>query len=194
MCCFAYSNHLRCLASHKYCQSIENGDNEMDIKTTDVDCILASIGDMSLDGDPIVDVWMVLLELAATPEEEEQDQLLLLIGEYILMYWAQRALYQERVGVGIADATAGVLFEDRHHTFVVNYRQNLELPVFNNQQLGATYYYTPLTVNNLGMVYHVHEYENGEVKEHMYAHVYHKGVGKKGAHNDVASLILKTLR
>ena len=48
------------------------------------------------------------------------------------MYWAQRALYQERVGVGIADATAGVLFEDRHHTFVVNYRQNLELPVFNN--------------------------------------------------------------
>ena len=43
----------------------------MDIKTTDVDCILASIGDMSLDGDPIVDVWMVLLELAATPDEEE---------------------------------------------------------------------------------------------------------------------------
>ena len=43
------------------------------------------------------------------------------------------------------------------------------------------------------MVNHAHTYEDGTVREHMYAHVYHEGVGKKGASN-VASLIVKTLR
>ena len=70
----------------------------------------------------------------------------------------------------------GVCFKDCRHTFVVDYGQNMELPVFNNNQLGVMYYYSPLTVNNLGMVNQAHEYENGEVKEHVYAHVYHEGV------------------
>jgi hypothetical protein len=44
------------------------------------------------------------------------------------------------------------------------------------------------------MVNHGHDYgdERG-VSEHMHCHVYHEGVGKKGA-NNVSSLILKTLR
>ncbi len=50
-----------------------------------------------------------------------------------------------------------------------------------------------MTVNNLGMVNHAHEYENEEVKERMYAHIYYEGVDKKGA-NNVASLMIKTLR
>jgi uncharacterized protein YnzC (UPF0291/DUF896 family) len=43
------------------------------------------------------------------------------------------------------------------------------------------------------MVNHAHEYADGSIKEHMYAHVYHEGIGKKGA-NNVSSLIMKTLR
>ena len=43
------------------------------------------------------------------------------------------------------------------------------------------------------MVNHAHLYADGVVSAHMYAHVYHEGVGKKGA-NNVASLIVKTLR
>lgn len=43
------------------------------------------------------------------------------------------------------------------------------------------------------MVNHAHKYEDGTVSEHMYAHVYHEGVGKKGA-NNVSSLIVKTLQ
>ena len=43
------------------------------------------------------------------------------------------------------------------------------------------------------MVNHGHVYKDGTVGEHTYAHVYHEGVGKKGA-NDVASLVVKTLR
>ena len=69
----------------------------------------------------------------------------------------------------------------------------MELPIFNKEQPGCTYYYSPMTVNNLGMVDHAHKYPNGQVGEHMHCHVYTDAVGKKGA-NNVASLIMKTLR
>ena len=68
----------------------------------------------------------------------------------------------------------------------------MELSVFNDNQPGCTYYYSPLGVYNLGVVNHAHDYGTGEFKEHIYAHVYHEGDGKKGA-NNVASLIMKTL-
>jgi len=46
-----------------------------------------------------------------------------------------------------------------------------------------------LTVFNLGVVNHAHTYNDGCVSEHMHAHLYHEGLGKKGA-NNVASLIV----
>ncbi len=79
------------------------------------------------------------------------------------------------------------------YTFVVDYGQNMELPLFNSQQAGATYYFSPMKVNNLGMVDHAHKYPDGSVSTHMHCHVYTDAVGKKGA-NNVASLIIKTLR
>jgi hypothetical protein len=50
-----------------------------------------------------------------------------------------------------------------------------------------------MSVYNLGVVDHAHVYDDGWVFKHLHSHVYHKGVGKKGA-NNVASLIVKTLR
>ena len=50
-----------------------------------------------------------------------------------------------------------------------------------------------MTDFNLGVVNHDHAYNDGRVSEHMHAHLYHKGVGKKGV-NNVASLIEKTLQ
>jgi hypothetical protein len=50
-----------------------------------------------------------------------------------------------------------------------------------------------MTANNFGIVNHSHDYGNGNIDNHMYCHVYHEGVGKKGGTN-VASLIVKTLR
>ena len=70
----------------------------------------------------------------------------------------------------------------------------MELPVYNEEQPGITYYYSALGVYNLGMVNHAHVYGDGKASEHMYCHVYHEGVGKKGANNNVSSLIVKTLR
>ena len=69
----------------------------------------------------------------------------------------------------------------------------MELPIFNKEQPGATYYYSPLSIYNLGIVDHAHDYGGGDIKEHLHCHVYHEGVGKKGA-NKVSSLIIKTLR
>ena len=87
----------------------------------------------------------------------------------------------------------GKIHSEQRYTFVVDYGQNMELPVFNAEQPGATYYYSPMTVNNLGMVNHSHVYPDQTVSEHMHCHVYTDAVGKKGA-NNVASLIMKTLR
>ncbi len=68
----------------------------------------------------------------------------------------------------------------------------MELPIYNNEQPGCTYYFSPLSDYNLGVINHGHDYGNGIVAPHIYAHVYHEGVGKKGA-NHVALLIVKTL-
>lgn len=55
-----------------------------------------------------------------------------------------------------------------------------------------TYYFSPLNVNNLGIVDHAHEWPDG-VRHCLHAHIYHEGEGKKGADN-VASLLMKTLK
>ena len=132
-------------------------------------------------------------ECAATKAEEERELLLLNAGKHVKMAQVQRSLYQEKVAKAREDALLHKVHSERTYTFVVDYGQNMELPCYNKEQPGVTYYYSPLSVYNLGMVDHAHEYSNGEVSEHLYAHVYHEGVGKKGA-NNVASLVMKTLR
>ena len=76
---------------------------------------------------------------------------------------------------------------------MVDYGQNMQVPIFNKEQPGSTYYFSPLSVYNLGMVDHAHVYNDGRIAEHMHCHVYNEAVAKKGA-NNVASLIVKTLR
>ena len=119
--------------------------------------------------------------------------MLMQAAKHVEMARAQRAFYQAKVADAVADATAGRDHSERRYTFVVDYGQNMELPVYNNEQPGITYYYSPLSIYNLGIVDHAHRYNDGRVSEHLHCHVYHEGVGKKGA-NNVASLIMKTLR
>ena len=78
------------------------------------------------------------------------------------------------------DATAEKDHSEKVYTFVADYGQNVELPIYNSEQPGTTYYFSPLTVFNLGVVNHAHMYYDGCVSEHMHAHLYHEGVGKKG--------------
>jgi hypothetical protein len=92
----------------------------------------------------------------------------------------------------VQDATSKKDPLEKVYTFVVDYGQNMELSSYNSEQPGCTYYFSPLTVFNLGVVNHAHEYNYGRMSEHMHVHLFHEGVGKKGA-NNVASLIVKTL-
>ncbi len=65
--------------------------------------------------------------------------------------------------------------------------------MYNKEQPSCTYYFSPLSVYNLGVVNHTHIYDDGQVSEHLHCCVYTEGVGKKGA-NNVASLIMKMLQ
>jgi hypothetical protein len=133
------------------------------------------------------------LDAASTKADEERELMLLQATAHIKMARAQRALYQAKVADAVADATARKEHLVRRYTFVVDYGQNLELPVYNKEQPGCTYYFSPLSIYNLGVVHHAHIYNDGWVSEHLHCHVYTEGVGKKDA-NNVASLIMKTLQ
>ena len=132
-------------------------------------------------------------ESASSTAAKDNEILLLEAAVHIKMARAQHSLYQAKVEAAIRSARAGNIHSEKTYTFVVDYGQNMEIPVYKEQQPGCTYYFSPLSVYNLGVVNHGHIYDNGKIGEHMYAHVYQEGVGKKGA-NNVASLIVKTLR
>ncbi len=68
----------------------------------------------------------------------------------------------------------------------------MELPMYNKEQPGCTYYLSPMSIYNLEVVDHTHIYDDGRVSEHLHCHVYTEGVGKNGASN-VASLIMEML-
>ena len=58
------------------------------------------------------------------------------------------------------------------HTLVVDFGQNMELPFYGEMQPGDTYYYTPLSISNLGIV--------DTATNTLHVHIYHEGEGKKG--------------
>jgi hypothetical protein len=63
----------------------------------------------------------------------------------------------------------------------------MEMPFFGKDQPGNTYYYTPKTINLLGIV------DCYQEKEVLHAYAYSKEEGGKGG-NNVASLIMKHLQ
>ncbi len=85
----------------------------------------------------------------------------------------------------VADATARKEQLARRYSFVVDCRKNMELPMYNKEQPGCMYHFSPMSIYNLGVVNHAHIYNDGQVSEHLHCHVYTKGVGKKGANNVV---------
>lgn len=112
---------------------------------------------------------------------------------HVKMAMVQRLVYVTLVHMARQHAHINLPHNICTYTFFVYHGQNMELPVFNKEQPGFSYYYSSLGVYNLGMVDQVHEDSNGHFVYHMHAHVYHEEVGKKGAKN-VCSIIIKTLK
>jgi hypothetical protein len=105
--------------------------------------------------------------------------MLLQAAVHIKMTRAQRALYQAKEANAVADATARKEHLERRYTFVVDYGQNMELPMYSKEQPGCTYYFSPMNVYNLGEVAHTHVYNDGWVGEHVHYHVYTEGVVRR---------------
>ena len=198
--CFVFANRHRYLANHsgmELCIECDDDGDEIEVvrhrDDDNEDGVLSQAHASDAMVESAIDNSPQHPKHATTTVAEEREVLLLESAIHIRMARAQRSLYQLKIDEAQVDAKEGKEHSQRRYTFVVDYGQNMELPVYNKQQPGCTYYFSPLGVYNLGMVNHAHTYEDGTVREHMYAHVYHEGVGKKGA-NNVSSLIVKTLR
>ena len=122
---------------------------------------------------------------------ESREQMIGRAYLHVEMACAQRLLYNRLTAKARSDAEQKKPHTQRTYTLVVDYGQNMEIPSFKSSQPGVTYYYSPLSIYNLGVVDTAREFK-GEHKDHMFCHVYHEGIGAKGA-NNVCSLIVKTL-
>jgi hypothetical protein len=203
--CYTFANCHRYLANHTMGRNKDDGNGNFKGNSNNSDNDNGN-GERSSDGRsndgknnddskdvsnvgvlPLTNVDLNCPEAASTKADEERELMLLQAAVHIKMASAQRALYQAKVADVVADATAGKEHSVRRYTFVVDYGQNMELPVYSKEQPGCTYYISPMSIYNLGVVDHA------RVSEHLHCHVYTKGVSKKGA-NNVALLIIKTLQ
>ncbi len=127
---------------------------------------------------PIRSVDLNRPDAASTKADEERELMLLQAAAHMKMARALRALYQAKAADAVADATARKEHLVRRYTFVVDYGQNMELPMHNKkEQPGCTYYFSPMSFYNLGVVDHAHVYDDGWVSEHLHCHVYTEGIG-----------------
>ena len=174
----------------------EESKTEVDSEAEEADDeepVLPEIGDMSTE-DPETSVHAE----AFNPADESREKMLLRAAKHVKMARVQRIMYQFYVAKAINHARTNIQHSQRTYTFVVDYGQNMELPLYNSEQPGCSYYYSPLSIYNLGVVNHAHEYDKNinrtkDFKAHLHAHVYHEGIAKKGS-NNVVSLIMKTLK
>ena len=145
--CYVFANRHRHLAHHS--PSTSRHDDGDDVLLSD-----GSSGSSDDDDDDVpnlgVGVDLNVAEAASNGTDEERELMLLEAAEHVKMARAQRALYKAKVADAVLDATAGIDHSERRYTFVVDYGQNMELPVYNKEQPGITYYYSPLSVYNLG--------------------------------------------
>jgi hypothetical protein len=79
----------------------------------------------------------------------------------------------------VVETKLNVFHDSKTYTLVVDYCQNMEVPVFNKEQQLCSYCYSPLGVYTCGVINHGHMIDDGTVGEHMHAHMYHEGTKKK---------------
>jgi hypothetical protein len=125
------------------------------------------------------------------PSEIEKDIKTLetarMIEQHMENLRSMRELCQEVIKDAKTATRDNVEDEEMVIMIIVDYCQNMEMTFFGKEQPGETYYYTPKTINLLGIV------ECNEEKEILHAYAYSGEEGGKGG-NNVASLIVKHLR
>jgi hypothetical protein len=137
--CYVFANRHRHLAHHT--TSTRRHHDGDDVSDSDDDD--SSDNDDADVAGRTMNVDLNSAEAASNGADEERELMLLQAAKHIKMARAQRALYQAKVADAVADATEGKDHAERRYTFVVDYGQNMELPVYNKEQPGITYYYSP---------------------------------------------------
>ena len=94
----------------------------------------------------------------------------------------QRMLSNHKINEAIADAIEVKPRSEYTRTVVANYSPNAQVPQFNSDQSGKTYYFSLLRVYIFGIVH------CGTPGGELYAYVYHEDQGAKGG-NYVAQLL-----
>ena len=96
---------------------------------------------------------------AATRAREAKEQLVITCNKHIEMARAQRVLYQyqEKEKKARDDVKNEVPHSAQSVCVSADFGQNQEVPCFNSKQPGCTNYYSPLTINNFGVVDHSHK-------------------------------------
>ena len=107
--------------------------NIANVDGTDEDTRLGEV----MDDDTVINTDDA--ECASSKIDEERELLLLEAAKHVSMARAQRALYQEQINNARRNASAGTAHSEQVYVFVVDYGQNMELPVYNSEQPGCTY-------------------------------------------------------
>jgi hypothetical protein len=169
--CYAFANRHRYLANHTMGRNNDDGNGDgndngnrecsSDRRSNEGDNDDGSNNFFDVGVRPMGNADLNYPEAASTKADKERELMLLQAAAHIEMARAQRALYQAKMADAVADATAGKEHSVRRYTFVVDYGQNMELPVYNKEQPGCTYYFSPMSVYNLGVVDYTHVYNDG---------------------------------
>jgi hypothetical protein len=128
------------------------------------------------------------LTAVSSPEEDELVAELDSISKHVKEARAQRELANEYLKKSKEDATNNTPHGERTYAMCADFAQNMEVPSFNSEQPGETYYFSPLTVNVFGIA---EEFTKPGTAT-MTAFAYPEYDGKKGGDN-VASLIMHFL-
>jgi hypothetical protein len=127
------------------------------------------------------------LETKQIARDAETLETAKMIKQHIEDSTSMRELCQKAIEDSKYSTKENVEDEEKVVTIVVDYCQNMEMPFFGKDQPGETYYYTPKTINLLGIV------DCSQEKEILHAYAYSEEEGGKGG-NNVASLIMKHLQ
>ena len=80
---------------------------------------------------------------ATNSMDEERELMLMRAAVHVKEARAQRSLYQDCMKRAVSDTKQNVNHNSKTYTLVVDYCQNMEVPVFNKEQPGCSYYYSP---------------------------------------------------
>ena len=154
---FAFANKHTILSNHT--NTTADGESEIE------EIVVSDANDIK-DGNILdVEILVKLLnnttlhkpELANIKVEEAKELLILKCSKHTDMKRAQRFLYQSLEAAVVCDDKNDIEYLKRKSTLTVDFGQNIQVPCYNSEQPDCTYYYTPMTTNNFGMVNQSHD-------------------------------------